>query len=70
MSKRDKSVNHRSVLDKKPKRNISDEPEMKELKAILSGMSTEEVQRTFEHIEEKDGQALDPVQTQYHKGGM
>jgi len=53
--KRDKSVKHRPVIDKKTKRNIADEPEMKELKAILSGMSTEEVQRTFEHLEEKDG---------------
>ncbi|MBF0345860.1 MAG: hypothetical protein HQL06_16730 [Nitrospirae bacterium] len=51
MKKREKSVKHRPVLDKKPKRNIADEPEMKELKAILSGMSTEEVQRTFDHIE-------------------
>ncbi|MBF0503420.1 MAG: hypothetical protein HQM09_25110 [Candidatus Riflebacteria bacterium] len=61
MKKKAKSVKHRPVLDKKPKRNIADEPEMKELKAILSGMSTEEVQRTFEHLEGQDGQALEPV---------
>ncbi|MBF0343928.1 MAG: hypothetical protein HQL06_06820 [Nitrospirae bacterium] len=47
MKKKAKSVTHRPVRDKKPKQNIADDPEMKELKAILASMSTEEQQRTL-----------------------
>lgn len=47
-----KSVTHRTVRHRKPAQNISQEPEMIELKRIYLDMTDEERERTTTHLED------------------
>jgi hypothetical protein len=49
-----KSGKHRPVIAKRPDGDISQEPEMKELKKIFGAMPDEEKRRTIDHLKEKD----------------
>lgn len=50
MSKLLKSVTHRSVGNRKPKKDISQEPEMQRLKELFSSMTDQEKERTLDQV--------------------
>jgi ABC-type uncharacterized transport system ATPase subunit len=53
MRRNKKTVKHRPVIDRRQGRNISQEPEMIELKELFADMTTEEKDRTAEYLKDE-----------------
>lgn len=54
MARKGISGKHRSVIARKRRRDISQEPEMIELKELYSDMTDEEKERTVDYLQEPE----------------